>query len=85
MIWPTSISLISQKNKTTIFIQHNKSIRFVFWNYWKYIAQNHIQMKRIEIMDISKFNPIVINTFDDKGNFLDKDTICKKILDFVTG
>lgn len=43
-----------------------------------------IQMKRIESMDISSFNPIIINPFDNEGVFLDVREIVQKILDTET-
>lgn len=41
------------------------------------------QMERIDKMDINSFDPIIINTFDTKGNFLNKDDIIKKIIQEV--
>jgi hypothetical protein len=40
----------------------------------------NIQLGRIEQMDLNKFGPIRFNTFDDSGEFLDKEVIIEGIL-----
>lgn len=40
-----------------------------------------IQMKRIENMNLGSFNPVVINTFDENGDFLSKEEIVRRLLE----
>ena len=43
-----------------------------------------IQMKKVENMDISVFNPIIMDTFDKNGNFLEQDIIVSKLMSILS-
>lgn len=37
------------------------------------------QMQKIELMDLAKFNPIIIDTFGINGDILDEEKVCQEI------
>lgn len=77
MIW---FDTVNRKFAENLFIKRAKE-RDQRYNYSfeKSMDDLRIQMARIESMDLSKFNPLILDTFDSDGNLLDKEIICRKL------